>query len=337
MTPGSRKELMKPVKLGVLGVSKHYSLRIHIPVMKSPKIELTALGSRSLERSTKAAAELGFEKAYGSYEEVLADPDVEMVYIPLPNDVHAEWIKKCADAGKAVLCEKPVAMNADEAADAFTYAESRGVLAMEAFMYRFHPQWVRAKELIDIGEIGEVQTIHTIFSYKLEDRTNIRNRMETGGGGLYDIGCYAISTARFLLGREPEKVIATISRDPVDGTDTLTSAILDFGGTRTIFTVGTRMAARQKVSVYGSGGNLTVVRPFNAYPDVPMTLVVDSGDGPREIKCGPVDQYALMFEAFAKALRDGAPAPTLPSDAIANMKVIDAAFRSEKSGGWESV
>ncbi len=328
---------MKPVKLGVLGVSAHYSLRLRLPVKNSPMIELTALGSRSLERSQKVAAEWGFKKAYGSYEEVLSDPEVEMVYIPLPNDSHAEWIKKCADAGKAVLCEKPVAMNADEAADAFAYAESKGVMAMEAFMYRFHPQWIRAKELIDIGEIGEVQSIHTIFSYDLTDPSNIRSRLETGGGALYDIGCYAISSARFLLGEEPERAISTISRDPVGGTDILTSGILDFGKTRTLFTVGTKMAPRQKVSVYGSGGNLTVILPFNAYPDVPLKLIVDNGIGPREIKCGPDDHYALMLEAFARALREGGSAPIPPSDAIANMKVIDAMFRSEKSGGWEAI
>ncbi len=296
---------MKPLKLGVLGVSDHYGLRVSTPASHSPLIELTALGSRSLERAKSAASKWGFKNAYGSYEEVLADPEVEAVYVPLPNDVHAEWIKKCADAGKAVLCEKPVAMNADEAADAFTYAEKKGVLAMEAFMYRFHPQWVKARELIDIGEIGEVQSIQTIFSFNLEDPTNIRNRMENGGGALFDIGCYAISSARFLMGREPERVVSTISRDPIDGTDTLTSAILDFGGPRALFTVSTRMAPRQKVSVYGSGGNLTVVRPFNASADVPMTVVVDPGDGAIEIKCGPADQYELMLEAFARAFRKG--------------------------------
>ena len=328
---------MKPLKLGVLGVSGHYGLRVSTPASHSPLIELTALGSRSLDRSKAAAAKWGFEKAYGSYQEVLDDSDVEAVYIPLPNEVHAEWIKKCADAGKAVLCEKPVALDAADAADAFAYAEKKGVLAMEAFMYRFHPQWVKAKELIDIGEIGEVMSIQTIFSFNLEDPTNIRNKMENGGGALYDIGCYAISSARFLMGREPERVISTISRDPIGGTDILTSAILDFGGPRALFTVSTRMAPRQKVSVYGSGGNLTVVRPFNGAPDVPLTVVIDPGDGAREIKCGPADQYELMLEAFARAYRKGKPAPTLPSDAIANMKVIDAVFRSEKSGNWETV
>jgi predicted dehydrogenase len=328
---------MKPVKLGVLSVSTHYGLRLSSPLRKSPFIELRALGSRSLEKSREAAARWGFAKAYGSYEEVLKDPEVEAVYIPLPNQLHAEWIKKCADAGKAVICEKPLAMNAPEAADAFAYAEKKGVLAMEAFMYRFHPQWIKARDSVAIGEIGKVQSIHTIFSFFNSDPANIRNRMETGGGALYDIGCYAISSARFLLGREPVKVISTMEHDDVGGTDILTSAILDFGGPRSLFTVGTRMANRQKVTVYGTGGSLTVVLPFNAYPDIPLTVVIDTGTGAREIKCGPADQYALMFQAFAEALRSGSPAPTPPSDAIANMKVIDAVFRSGKSGKWENV
>ncbi len=328
---------MKPVQFGVLGVSAHFGLRIYDPLSKSPYCKLTALGSRSLEKSKEAARRWGFSKAYGSYQEVVDDPDVEAVYVPLPNDSHAEWIKKCADAGKAVLCEKPIAMNALEAAEALNYAESRGVPAMEAFMYRFHPQWIRAKELIDMGEIGRVLSIHTVFSYNNTDSANIRNRKETGGGANYDIGCYAISSARFLFGREPERVVSQIEFDPETGTDVLTSAILDFGGPRAQFTVSTRMNPRQQVSVYGSRGNLTVIRPFNAYPDVPLSVVVDYGDGPREIQCGPADQYALMFEAFSKAVREGRPVPTPPSDAVANMKVIDAVFRSAESGGWETV
>ncbi len=328
---------MKPVKLGVLGVSGHYDLRLQTPLSTLSSIELTALASRSLPRAKTAAAKWGFKKAYGSYEEVVKDPELEAVYIPLPNDAHAPWIRKCADAGKAILCEKPIALDAVEAAEAIAYAESKGVMVMEAFMYRYHPQWIRAKQIIDVGEIGEVLSIHTIFSYFNDDPDNIRNRNETGGGALMDIGCYAISTARFLTGKEPLRVVSTIDRDPVGGTDTFSSAILDFGKARAQFTVSTRMAPRQKVSVYGSSGNLTVIRPFNAYPDVPLKVIVDAGDGPREFACGPADQYALMFDAFAKAFREGKGAPPPPSDAIANMKVIDAVFRSEKSGNWEDV
>jgi len=328
---------MEKVKLGVLGVSAHYGLRMRIPVMKSKRVEPWALGSRSLTRARSAAEKWGFPRAYGSYQEVLDDPEVEAVYIPLPNDMHAKWIRRCADAGKAVLCEKPIALSKREAAEALEYAETKGVLAMEAFMYRFHPQWVRAKELVDIGEIGRIRVIHTIFAFNLEDQQNIRNQMERGGGALYDIGCYAISSSRFLLGREPERVVSLIGRDEIGGTDINTSAILDFGDARTLFTVSTRMAVRQKVSVYGSVGNLTMILPFNPFPDVPIELIVKNSIGTRRVFTEAADQYGLMLNAFARALRNGSAAPTPPADAIANMAVIDAVYRSENSGIWEQV
>ena len=326
---------MKTMKFGVLGVSTHYGLRIHIPASHSPLVELTAIGSRNLERAKEAALKWGCKNAYASYQEVLDDPDVEVVFIPLPNNMHAEWIKKCADAGKAVLCEKPVALSAAEARDAFDYADKKGVPVMEAFLYRFHPQWIRAKELLDSGEIGDIMTIQTLFSFNNNDPNNIRNCRELGGGALYDIGCYAISTARFILGREPERVIAAIQYDTDMKVDILNSVILDFGGPRLQFTVSTRMSPRQKVSVYGSRGNLTIVRPFNAYPDVPSIIVINDGEGVRELRCGPADQYELMLEAFVKAVRNKQPLPIKASESIANMSVIDAVFRSAESGKWE--
>lgn len=328
---------MKPVKLGVLGVSGHYGLRVHKPAAASSLITLRALGSRDAQRADAAAARFGFERAFGSYQGVLDDPEVEAVYIPLSNNLHAEWIKKCADAGKAVLCEKPSALSAAEAADAFGYAESKGVPAMEAFMYRFHPQWITARDIAARGEIGDIRSIHTMFSYFNDDPENTRNRRETGGGALYDIGCYAVSSARFLLGREPERVVAHIEYDPAFGVDTLSSGILDFGGPRCVFTVSMRTAPRQRVTAYGSGGSLTVHRPFNAYPDIPLKLEADDGDGPRIIPCGPADQYGLMLDAFAAALREGRPMPIPASDAVNNMKVIDALYRSGGSGNWEPV
>ena len=285
---------MQPVKLGVLGVSSHYGLRVHRPAAASSRISLRSIGSRDAERAAAAAARFGFENAYGSYQGVLDDPEVEAVYVPLSNDLHAAWIKKCADAGKAVLCEKPCA-------------------------------------------IGVIRSIHTVFSYFNDDPRNTRNRKETGGGALYDIGCYAVSSARLLMGREPERVVAEIEYDPTTGVDTLTSGILDFGGPRSVFTVSMRMAGRQRVTAYGSKGSLTVHRPFNAYPDVPLKLEVDDGDGPRIIGCGPADQYGLMLDAFALSVREGRPVPIPASDAVNNMKVIDALYRSGKSGTWEAV
>ncbi len=328
---------LNAVKMGVLGVSRHYGLRVHLPVSRSPWLKLQAIGSRDAGKARRAAEKWGFESAYGSYQEVVDDPEVEMVYVVLPNHEHSRWIRRCAEAGKAVLCEKPVALNADDAADALDHARSRGILAMEAFMYRFHPQWVRAKELIDAGEIGEVLSIHSVFGYYNTDRKNIRNIKETGGGALYDIGCYTISSARFLLGREPAAVAAKMERSVATGVDVLTSVMMDFGRVQAQFTVGMLMARRQEVQVFGSGGHLNIPLPFNAYPDVPAVLEVTNGVGTRRLPCGPADQYGLLFEAFAGALRAGAPAPTPHRDAVANMRVIDAVFRSAESGLWEPV
>lgn len=328
---------MKPVVWGILSVSTHYKLRIHTYLKKSPLVEMRGIASRSKERATEAARDLGLQKAYGSYEELLADKEIEAVYIPLPNHMHAEWVKKAADAGKHVLCEKPFAMDAQEAEQAIRYAERKGVLVMEAFMYRFHPQWKRAREIVRAGEIGDVQSVNTIFSYMLTDPTNIRNVLSSGGGGIPDIGCYAVSSARFLLGREPARVVSLVHRDPKLTTDILTSGILDFGVARSVFTVGTQSYPWQRVDVLGSGGELSVQIPFNAFPDVPMRVEVTTGVGPRTYLSPAADQYVEMFEPFSRAVREGGPVPTPPQDAIDNLKVLDALFRSEKSGGWEQV
>ena len=328
---------MKPVVWGILSVSVHYPLRVHTYVAKSPLVQLRGIASRDRKRAEQAARDLGMPKAYGSYEELLADREIEAVYIPLPNHRHAEWVKKAADAGKHVLCEKPFAMNAAEAEEAVRHAKSRGVLVMEAFMYRFHPQWKRAREIVRAGEIGTPQVVSTLFSYMLRDPGNIRNILSAGGGGIPDIGCYAVSCARFLLGREPTRVISLVHRDPQMGIDILSSGILDFETARSQFTVGTQSHNWQRVSVLGSGGELTVTLPFNAYPDAPMQLTVNTGVGSRQVFTQPTDQYQEMFEAFSRAIREGGPEPTPPEDAIANMKVLDALFRSEKSGGWEKV
>jgi predicted dehydrogenase len=300
-------------------------------------VEVRAIASRARDRAEEAARDLGIPKAYGSYAELLADREIEAVYIPLPNHLHAEWVKKAADAGKHVLCEKPFAMNAAEAEEAIRYAEAKGVLVMEAFMYRFHPQWIKAREMIRSGEIGRAQTVNTMFAYMLKDPANIRNIPEAGGGGLPDIGCYAVSSARFLLGREPERVFACVHRDPKLKTDILSSAILDFGVARAQFTVGTQSHPWQRVDVLGSGGEISLPLPFNAYPDVPMQIAVTTGLGTRTISTPIADQYVAMFEGFCRAVREGGGVPTPPADAIANMKVLDALFRSEKSGAWEKV
>ncbi len=328
---------MRPVVWGVLGVSKHYKLRISTGLARSAAVRMKAIASRSESRAAAAASEQGFERGYGSYEALLADPEVEAVYIPLPNHLHLEWIKKTADAGKHVLCEKPLCLNATEVAEAVEYTRSKGVLLMEAFMYRFHPQWVRARELVAMGEVGTPTAVQGHFFYNNQDPDNIRNRKDAGGGGIMDIGCYAVSSARFLLGREPERVVSLIQWDERFGTDRLAGAILDFGDVQSTFIVGTQTGSAQGVRLFGTGGEIEIELPFNAYPDVPMVVNVQTGVGRRTIQAGPSDQYVEQFEAFSRAVRDGTAVPTDPEDALNNQKVLDALFRSGKSGKWERV
>ena len=332
---------MEPVRWGILSVSGHYGLRIHHPLSQLPEASIVAIASRDKVRAAEAAARFRIERSYASYEALLADPTVEAVYIPLPNHLHAEWAMRALDAGKHVLCEKPIAMDAAQARQMAGRARERGLLLMEAFMYRYHPQWIRARQILDTGELGRVLSVHTSFTYNNADPANIRNRREAGGGALYDIGCYAISVARWMVGEEPERVLSLMKRDESFGTDVLSSALLDFGAAsgdaRSLFTVATKAFPVQRVDVLGEKGSLSVILPFNAYPDVPLALEVSTSLGTRRIESAAADQYAAMFAAFSRSLRSGAPAPTPIEDGIANMAVIDALFRSEQSGRWERV
>jgi len=325
---------MEPFRIGVLGVSGHFILRVLNPLHKSKKVQVYAIASRNMQKAKDAAEKWGIPVYYGSYEELLADEKVEGIYIPLPNHLHKEWIKKCADAGKHILCEKPLTMNAKEAEEVVEYVNSKGVKLMEAFMYRFHPKWKRAKELVEHGEIGKVLSIHTVFSYSNNDPDNIRNIKDYGGGGLMDIGCYAISTARYITGLEPKRVVGLIHYDPVFKTDILSSGILDFGVTRCMFTVGTQMFPQQEVTIFGSSGVITVTIPFNDFPDVKAKIIVQTKIGTREVEFDPVDQYQLEFEGFADAVREGREMPIPPQDALNNMKVIDALLESANKGTW---
>jgi predicted dehydrogenase len=326
---------MKPVRWGVLGVADHFVKRVYPPLAGVALVEISAIASRSAERARAAAGRLGIARSYGSYEELVADPALEAVYIPLANHLHAEWIRSAADAGKHVLCEKPLGMNAGEAQDCVDHARRRGVLLMEAFMYRFHPQWRRLFELVRLGELGAVRAVHTMFAYHNTDPANIRNILAAGGGALMDIGCYAISVPRWLFQAEPERVVALVSRDPAFGTDILSSAILDFGQGRSLFTVATQVYAAQRVEVYGTSGRASLRIPFNHPPDIRARMSVVTSLGEREPELPLADQYGLEFEEFSRAVREGRPAPTPPEDAVANQKVLDALLASERSGGWQ--
>jgi len=336
----TRGERVRKVKWGVIGVAKIATEKV-IPAMQRGEVsQIAAIASRDPKKARAAADALGIPRAYGSYEDLLADADIEAIYNPLPNEGHVPWTLKALAAGKHVLCEKPIALDAEEARQLIDARNRAGKLVAEAFMVRFHPQWRRARELARDGTIGEAQAIQTFFSYRLLDPDNVRNR-PPGGGGLYDIGCYAILTARYIFGAEPRRVVATIDWDPKFKTDRLTSALLEFpGGRQLSFTVGTQSSLHQRVTIMGGEGRIEVMIPFNAPIDRPTEIVIDPGadlvGGGRRIETFPIcDQYTLQGDAFSRAIVDEAKLEFGIEDAIANMRVIDALFRSAKSGAWE--
>jgi len=331
---------LRKVKWGVIGVAKIATEKV-IPAMQRGEVsEIMGIASRDPAKARTAAGNLGIPRAYGSYEELLADPEIEAIYNPLPNEEHVPWTLRALAAGKHVLCEKPIALDAAEARPLIEARNRSGKLVAEAFMVRFHPQWRRARELARDGTIGEAQAIQTFFTYRLLDPDNVRNR-PPGGGGLYDIGCYAILTARFIFGAEPTRVVATVDWDPKFKTDRLASALLEFpGGRQLAFTIGTQSSAHQCVTIMGDKGRIEVMIPFNAPPERPAEIVIDTGadliGGGRPVEQFPVcDQYTLQGDAFSRAIVDGSPLEFPIEDAIANMAVIDALFRSAKSGSWE--
>ncbi|HWR11268.1 MAG TPA: Gfo/Idh/MocA family oxidoreductase [Rectinemataceae bacterium] len=328
---------MDHIRWGVLSVSNHYRLRVNEQLRDSSLSRVVGIASRDAEKATQEARKLGIPKSYGSYEALLADPEIDAVYIPLPNHLHAEWVRAAADAGKHVLCEKPFAMDAREAEEAIGYARSKGLLVMEAFMYRFHPQWARAKQIATSGELGKIVFVQGQFTFNNKDPKNIRNMRESGGGAFMDIGCYAVSSARFMLGAEPRRALALVVRDEQMGVDSLSSGLLDFGSAHAQFSVSMQAFPVQRVDVVGTSGSLSMQIPFNMYPDVPAELKVTTSIGARTVLCGPASQYRLMFDAYSECLLAGKPEPTPAEDAIANMKTLDALYRSEASGGWEAL
>ncbi len=328
---------MKKMKFGVLGVSGHFLKRIINPILQSESVEIYGLASRNYERAKETAEKYGIPKYYGSYDELLNDSDIDAIFNPLPNHMHKEWIYKSIDAKKHVLCEKPIAMNTTETEEIISYVNGSGLSVMEAFMIRFHPKWQKAKALVDNGYIGRVSHIHTVFSYNNQDPANIRNILETGGGALLDIGCYAINTARYILGKAPERVISMIDKHPEFQTDMTTSAILDYGGVRSLFTVSTAVYPQQQVKIFGTEGTVTVTIPFNDVSEIPGIILFENGETSMEIEVAPVNQYRLMFEAFAKSITDNVEVPFPLSDSLLNMRTIDAVFKSSVTGKWVNI
>ncbi|HPM65005.1 MAG TPA: Gfo/Idh/MocA family oxidoreductase [Piscinibacter sp.] len=332
---------MKKVVWGVLSTARIGIDQVLPSMQASPLIELRGIASRSLAAARAAAQALGIPRAYGSYEELLADPEIEAIYNPLPNNLHVPLTLKAAAAGKHVLCEKPIALSAEEARALL--AASRTVCIEEAFMVRHHPQWQRARELVRAGRIGTPRAVQVFFSYFNDDPANIRNRADIGGGALYDIGCYAILAGRYLFEAEPRRVVALVDRDPAMATDRTTSALLDFGEGRQLgFTVSTQSCPFQRVQVVGTTGRIELRIPFNAPRGGAMAIAIDEGgalDGSSiQVETLPAaDQYQLEAEAFSLLLRGEAAASWGLEDALAQLRVIDALWRSEQSARWEAV
>jgi predicted dehydrogenase len=323
---------MTDLHWGILSTADIARKKVIPGIQKAARCDVVAIASRDGAHAREVAAELGIPTAHASYEALLADPNVDAVYIPLPNHLHAEWTIAAARAGKHVLCEKPLATTAADAEQMIKVCEAEGVMLMEAFMYRLHPTWEAARSLVVSGRIGEMRTVQSWFSYFNDDPGDIRNLVETGGGALYDIGCYCVNLSRMLFGAEPERVRGSVLRDPVMGIDVLTSAILDFGDGVATFTCSTRAEPDQRVHIYGTQGRISLEIPFNIPPDRPTRVFVTAGGDPpvrpdtEVLTFEPANEYTIQAERFTAAVLNGGQVPIPPSDAVGNLRVIEELF-----------
>jgi predicted dehydrogenase len=333
---------MEPVRFGVISTAKIGIQKVIPAMQQSTRCRIVAIASRDVTRARAAAEALGIERAYGSYAALLQDPEIEAVYNPLPNHLHVPISIEAAAAGNHVLCEKPVALSAAEAKKLIDARDHAGVVIQEAFMVRCHPQWLRARELVREGRIGELRVVQGSFGYMNVDPANVRNQAGIGGGGLYDIGCYPIVTSRFLFGAEPTRVASLIEYDPNFGTDRLASVLLEFPTGQASFYCSTQLVPYQRMQILGTKGRIEIEIPFNAPPDRPCRIFVDDGSELGDASARPetfevVDQYTLQGDLFARAIREGTALPFPLEDAVNNMRVLDAVFRAGRSGRFEEV
>ncbi|MEO6528069.1 MAG: Gfo/Idh/MocA family oxidoreductase [Gemmatimonadaceae bacterium] len=330
-----------PVRWGVLGAA-NIAVRKVIPAMqRGERTQVVAIASRNAEKARAAAAQLGLSRAYGSYEELLADPDIEAIYNPLPNHLHVPWTIRAAEAGKHVLCEKPIALSADEARQLLDVRARTGVQIGEAFMVRNHPQWLHVRELVRSGRIGDLRVIAGHFAYYRRDPSDVRSRAEWGGGGLMDVGCYPITMSRWLFGEEPDAVVGLLDRDPELGVDRIASALMRFPSGHATFTCAMQLVPYQRMQLHGTSGRIEVQIPFNAPNDRACRIFVDDGRelgdlSAETIEFPTVDQYTLQGDRFSAAIRGIGEVPVAVEDAIANMAVIDSIVRSDATGQWEA-
>jgi predicted dehydrogenase len=328
-------------RFGVLGVSR-FALRKMIPAMRAARgVELVAIASRDAGKAAAAARELGLPRSYGSYKALLADPEIDGIYNPLPNQLHVPWSERAAEAGKHVLCEKPIALDAADARRLLAARDRTGRLICEAAMVRVHPRWLAARELLRAGRIGQLRSFVGTFGYTVADRDNVRFDVQMGGGVLLDTGFYPVTVSRFCFEQEPTGVLARSQIDPATGVDLLTSGVLEFPGGQATFTCGMELAPMQRALLLGTKGHLEVPIAWNPPGDRPSELIVETSGSledpaPEHVAFEAVDQYAVLLEQFAQAATAGAPGPVPLEDSLKNMAALDALARSAKSGRWES-
>jgi predicted dehydrogenase len=326
---------MRKVQWGILGTAKIAREKVVPAMRKSAYCEIVGIASRNEEQAQSVARLLNVPKAYGSYEALLNDDRIDAIYIPLPNHMHVEWSIKALNAGKHVLCEKPIGVSSSDAEKLLKAAQEKPHLkAMEAFMYRFHPQWVYVKSLVDNGKIGELKTIQSFFSYYNVDMNNIRNRKDAAGGAMRDIGCYCISWSRLLFGKEPERVFGMVEYDPQSETDRLSSGILQFSSGVSTFTCSTQLTPYQRVNILGTEGRIEIEIPVNAPPDRSTKVWIHTKTGSEEAVFEAVDQYTVQGDLFSQAILNNSDVPITLEDSINNMRVIEAVFESSENNSW---
>lgn len=333
--------MAKKIRWGVLGAAKIALTKVIPAMQQGTYSEVAAIASRDLEKAQGAARDLDVPKFYGSYDELLADREIDAIYNPLPNNLHVPWTIKAAEAGKHVLCEKPIALTTEEARKLIEARNRTGVKIQEAFMVQTHPQWLAVRDFIRAGRIGKLQAINGFFSYYNDDASNIRNRTETGGGALFDIGCYCINLSRFITGEEPRKVSALIERDAESNVDKLTSAILDFPSCQSTFTCGTQLVPYQRMQFFGTSGRIEVEIPFNIPADRPTGIFIDDGaslfvETMKAMEIPAANQYTIQGDTFSRAIIENSEQAIMLEDSLKNISVIEAVFRAAESGKWET-
>lgn len=321
----------RKLRWGILGAA-NIAVGSVIPGLQQSELnEVAAIASRDEEKAKETADRLGIPQAYGSYEALLADDSIDAVYIPLPNHLHREWTIRAAEAGKHILCEKPLALNEQEASEMVQACEKAGVHLAEAFMYRHHPRYDQIRSIIESGEIGTIRGIHSTFSFNNSSSSgNVRFRKEWGGGALYDIGCYSISAARLLLGKEPTAVTVVGLFSPEhDHVDMMASGLMEFGDNVGVTFDSSMWAAfRNTLEVLGSDGIIEVPSAYISRLDNSSNFYVTKDGERTEIEVPKVNHYSLQGDDMARAVLQGEPLRFAPSDAVANMRVLDACLRS---------